>query len=151
MARSMAVRRLLAAALLLVLAGCGGTEPASRELRLVAPADLVEPVPSFERATGCRVEVRVYDEGEDLAAIVRRRDADVVASPTPPGELPDDSVELVHVTLDGGPELTVPKRLASAFDGPTRPAGRRSTTWVIRKEGENPDCARRWIAYATSQ
>lgn len=151
MALSMAVRRLLAAALVLVIAGCGGSEPASQELRLVAPADLVEPVQSFERATGCRVEVRVYDEGEDLAAIVRRRDADVVAAPTPPGKRADDSVELVRIVLDRGLELTVPKRLATAFDGTTRPAGRRSTTWMIRGEGENPDCARRWVAYATSQ
>jgi hypothetical protein len=153
MALSMAARLLFAACvLLLVPAACGGDEPAARELRLVAPADLVEDVPSFERTTGCRVELRVYDESEeDLAAIVRRREADVVAYPTPRGQVPDDSVELVRITLDRGLEITVPKRLARAFHGTARPAGRRQTTWTIRKEGDNPDCARRWVAYATSQ
>jgi hypothetical protein len=146
MARSMAVRRLLAAALLLVLAGCGGSEPASRELRLVAPADLVEPVPSFERATGCRVEVRVYDEGEDLAAIVRRRDADVVAEPVRSVAEADDVVSLAEVKV-GGVTVRIPVSLAPAFDGAIKPAGRRLTRWTIRDEGDNDECARRWIAY----
>jgi ABC-type glycerol-3-phosphate transport system substrate-binding protein len=147
MARSMAVRRLLAAALLLVLAGCGGSEPASRELRLVAPADLVEAVPSFERATGCRVEVRVYDEGEDLAAIVRRRDADVVAEPVRSVAEADDVVSLAEVKV-GGVTVRIPVSLAPAFGGPVKPAGRRLTRWTIRDEGDNDECARRWIAYA---
>jgi hypothetical protein len=148
---SMAVRLLLAAALLLVLSACGGDEPARREVRLLAPADLVEDLASFERTTGCRVDLRVYDEIENLAAIARRRDVDVVAGPAPPGTEPHDSVELVRVTLEHGLAITVPKRFARAFPKPARPAGRRLTRWTIRNEGDNPDCARRWVAYATSQ
>jgi hypothetical protein len=148
---SMTFRPLLAAALLLVLAGCGGDEDTQAEVRVLAPPDLVEDVSGFERATGCRVDLRVYDEGEDLDAIARRRDADVIAGPVPPGERPHDSVELVRVTLDDGLEITVPRRFAAAYDGPTRPAGRRSTRWTIREEGDNPGCALRWLAYATSQ
>lgn len=151
MTLSMAARLLLAAGLLFLLPGCGEDEPAPLQLRLLAPADLVETVPRFERETGCRVEVRVYDQGENLAAIARRRDADVVAAPTPPGSVPDDSVELVRIALDRGLVVTVPRRFASAFHGPRRPAGRRETTWVIRTKGDNPVCARRWVAYATSQ
>ena len=105
----------------------------------------------FERETGCRVDLRVYDEGEDLDAIARRRDVDVIAEPVPPGERADDSVELVRVTLRSGIEITVPKKLASAFHGTVRPAGRRTTAWVIREDGDNPDCAERWLDYATSQ
>lgn len=148
---SMAVRRVLAAALLLGLSGCGEERPASRELRVLAPADLVEDVSGFERTTGCRVDVRVYDEGEDLAAIARRRDIDVVAAPAPPGTEPHDSVELVRITLERGLEITVPKRIAPAFGNAARPAGRRSTRWTIREDGDSPVCARRWVAYATSQ
>jgi hypothetical protein len=148
---SMAVRPLLAAVLLLVLSACGGDEPPRREVRLLEPADLVEDVSSFERATGCHVDLRVYDEGEDLDAIARRRDVDVVAGPAPPGTEPHDSVELVRVTLESGLEITVPKRFARAFGKPTSPAGLRLTHWTIREDGDNPDCARRWVAYATSQ
>jgi hypothetical protein len=148
---SMAVRLLLVAVLLLILSGCGGEPVASREVRLLAPADLVEDVSTFERTTGCRVDLRVYDEGEDLPAIARRRQVDVVAGPTPPGTDPHDSVELVRVTLERGLEITIPKRFARAFAKPARPAGRRLTRWTIREGGDNPDCARRWIAYATSQ
>lgn len=147
---SMAVRLVLAAALLL-LPACGGDGSPAYEVRILAPADLVENVASFERATGCRVDVRAYDAGEDLAAIARRRDVDVIAAPTPPGTRPHDSVELVRITFAPGLEITVPRRFASAFDKPARPAGRRSTRWTIRDEGENPDCAHRWVAYATSQ
>jgi hypothetical protein len=147
----MAVRLLLAAALLFVLSACGGDEPPRREVRLLAPADLVEDVSGFERATGCRVDLRVYDEGEDLPAIARRRDVDVVAGPPPPGTKPHDSVALVRVTLERGLEITVPRRFARAFAKPARPAGRRLTRWTIREDGDNPDCARRWVAYATSQ
>jgi hypothetical protein len=32
-----------------------------------------------------------------------------------------------------------------------RPACRRSTAWVIREDGDNRDCAERWVDYATSQ
>ncbi len=148
---SMAVRLVLAAALLLVLAGCGGSGAPRRELRLLAPADLVGDVRSFERQTGCRVDVRAYDAGEDLVAIARRRDVDVVAGPVPRGMKPHDSVALVRIALEPGLEITVPERLAAAFDKPTRPAGRRSTRWRLREAGDNPECARRWVAYATSR
>jgi hypothetical protein len=147
---SMAVRLVLVAVLLL-LPACGGNGSPAREVRILAPADLVENVADFERATGCRVDVRAYDADEDLAAIARRRDVDVIAAPTPPGKTPHDSVELVRITLEPGLEITVPRRFASAFDKPARPVGRRSTRWTIRDEGENPDCAHRWVAYATSQ
>lgn len=147
---SMAVRLVLAAALLLLVA-CGEDGSPAHEVRILAPADLVENAADFERATGCRVDVRAYDADEDLPAIARRRDVDVVAAPAPPGTRPHDSVELVRITLEPGLEITVPRRFASAFDKPARPAGRRSTRWTIRNEGENPDCAHRWVAYATSQ
>jgi hypothetical protein len=150
MALSMSVRHGLAAVLLLVVAGCGGDSPPPREVRLLAPADLAGDATSFERRTGCRVDLRVYDAGEDLSAIARRRNVDVVAGPVPPGLKPHDSVELVRITLDRGLEVTVPKHLAAAFDKPTRPAGRRSTRWTIRRGAGNLDCARRWVSYATS-
>jgi hypothetical protein len=149
MLESMGKRALIAAALL-ALGGCGGSED-RREVRLLAPAGLVGNVTPFERETGCRVDLRVYDEGEDLDAIARRRNVDVIAEPTPPGKRADDSVELVRVTLPSGIEITVPKKLASAFHGTVRPAGRRTTAWVIRGDGDNPDCAERWVDYATSQ
>jgi hypothetical protein len=104
---------------------------------------------AFERTTGCRVDVRVYDEDEDLGAIAERRDVDIVAAPAPPGRSADRTVEFVHVTIEGGVEVTVPANLARAFRGSTRPAGRRSIRWTIRDEGENPDCAARWVEYAT--
>lgn len=147
----MAVRSVVTAMLLLVLAGCGGDAETRREVRLLAPAGLVENVERFERQTGCRVDVRVYDEGEDLAAIAQRRNADVVAGPVPRGGTAHDSVELVRIELDTGLEVTIPKALASAFDGTPQPAGRRETAWVIREDGENEDCAERWLDYATSQ
>lgn len=147
----MAARAHLAAALLLALAGCGGDVDARREVRLLAPAGIVEDTTRFERETGCRVDLRIYDDGEDVDAIARRRDADAVAGPVPPGRTPDVSVELVRITLEGGLELTIPKALASAFDRPIRPAGRRSIVWTIREAGDNEACARRWLDYATSQ
>jgi len=150
MARSMAVRLLVAAALVAALAACGD-ENATPEVRVLAPAGLVGDVTPFERETGCRVDLRVYDDDEDIDAIARRRDVDVVAGPVRPGERPDHSVELVRITLDRGLEITIPKRLAAAYDRPARPAGRRLTRWTIRHDGENPGCARRWLAYATSQ
>jgi hypothetical protein len=145
----MYARLVLAAAALLSLTACGGKS--TREVRLLAPVDLARDPSSFERETGCRVDLRVYDPGEDLGAIARRRDVDVVAAPTPPGLPPHDSVELVRIALDRGLELTIPKQLAPAFDRPGRPAGRRSTRWTIRAEGDNDGCARRWLAYAVSQ
>jgi hypothetical protein len=148
---SMAARLHLAAALLFALAGCGGDEGAPRELRLLAPAGIVEETTRFERESGCRVNLRIYDDGEDVDAIARRRDADVVAGPVPPGDKPHVSVELVRITLEGGLELTIPRELASAFDGRVRPAGRRSIVWRIREEGENDACSRLWLDYATSQ
>ena len=152
MAMSMAIRSVLAPVLLFALAGCGGGSEGGREVRLLAPAGLVDDVASFERMTGCRVDLRVYDEGEDLAAIARRRNVDVVAGPVPRGAAAHDSVELVRIELASGVEVTIPKSLASAFEGATtRPAGRRRTAWVITEDGENEDCAERWLDYATSQ
>jgi hypothetical protein len=147
---SMARRLVLAAALLHVLAACGGGPEPRREVRLLAPADVLDDVAPFEGATGCRVDLRVYDEDEDVDAIARRRGTDVVAEPAPPGTTPHLSQELVRITLAGGLEVTIPKRLAPAYNGAVRPAGRRSIVWRIRPEGENDACARRWLAYATS-
>jgi hypothetical protein len=148
---SMAIRFVLASALALALAGCGGDSPTPREVRLLAPPGLVDDHTAFERQTGCRVDLRVYDEEEDIATIARRRDVDVVAGPVPPGQAAHDTVQLVRIELDDGLEVTIPKALASAFEGTARPAGRRATRWAIREEGENEDCAERWLDYATSQ
>jgi hypothetical protein len=137
----------------LAATACRGDEAPRQELRLLAPAGFVEleDVRLFERRTGCRVDLRIYDDNEDVAAIARRRDVDVVATAVSPGEGSHDSTELVRITLEPGLTITVPKRFATAFDRPARPAGRRSIRWAIRQEGENPRCARRWLAYATSQ
>lgn len=148
---SMSARALLAAAIA-VLTGCGGEE--QREVRLLAPAGIVSDADSaeFEDETGCRVDLRIYDPDEDLEAIAERRDTDVVAAPTPDGETPDISEALVRATLEGGVVVTVPRRLAAALEPRIfRPAGRRDLSWAIREEGDNDDCASRWIAYATSQ
>jgi hypothetical protein len=143
----MSIRAPLAATLLAVLAGCGGDQPP--EVRVLAPAWIDADVQRFEDESGCRVDLRTYDEGEDLAPIAERRDIDVIA------ELqlnPIDQAErFVRVTLSGGVVVTIPERLASAFTGPKAPAQPRSISWAIRPEGDNPDCARRWLAYATSQ
>lgn len=147
---SMAARRHLTAALLLVLAGCGGVDQARGEVRLLAPAGIADDVTRFERETRCRVDLRVYDEGEDVEAIARRRDVDVFAGPVPTGAKPHVSEKLVRVTIAEGLEVTIPKRLATVFEAPARPAGRRLLAWSIRKEGENDACARRWLAYVTS-
>jgi hypothetical protein len=149
MALSMSIRSTLAAAFLVAVAGCGGDSDPSREVRLLAPAGLAEDVVPFERQTGCRVDLRVYDEGEDLAAIARGRDVDVVAEPVSAGETPHDSIELVRVELATGLEVTIPKELAAAYRGTARPAGVRRNRWKIREQGENEDCARRWLTYAT--
>jgi hypothetical protein len=146
----MAARHELTAALLLVLAGCG-EDQAREEVRLLAPAGIADDVTHFERETNCRVDLRVYDEKEDVEAIARRRDVDVVAGPVPAGVRPHVSEELVRVEIAKGLEVTIPKRLATAFEAPARPAGRRSLAWSIREEGENDVCARRWLAYVTSQ
>ena len=148
---SMAIRFVLAAVLLLALAACGGESEADREVRLLAPPGLVADTTAFERQSGCRVDLRVYDEDEDLAAIARRRNVDVVARPVPRGAPADDSVELVRVELASGLEVTIPRTLAPAFEGAARPAGRRRTAWVISEDGENEHCAERWLDYATSQ
>jgi hypothetical protein len=148
---SMSIRLPLAAALLALLSGCGGDAPA-REVRLLAPVGIAKNIEGFEQDTGCRVDLRVYDDGEDIAAIARRRDADVVAGPTPTGQVPDVVDELARVTLKGGVVVTIPRSLASAFDWiDIRSAGRREISWRIRDEGDNEDCARRWIAYVRSQ
>lgn len=148
---SMSARAFLVAAIA-VLTGCGGEE--QREVRLLAPAGIVSDADSaeFEDQTGCRVDLRVYDPDEDLEAIAERRDTDAVAAATPDGETPDISEALVRATLEGGVVVTVPRRLAAALEPRIlRPAGRRDLSWAIRGEGGGDDCARRWIAYATSQ
>jgi len=147
----MSIRPFLAALLLALLAGCGGDSP-TREVRLLAPVGIAKNIAAFEQETGCQVDLRVYDEGEDVDAIARRRDADAVAGTTPRGQAPDVVDQLAQVTLKGGVVVTIPRRLAAAFDWvDIRPAGRRRISWTIRGEGDNDDCARRWIAYATSQ
>jgi hypothetical protein len=152
MALSMSIRSTLAAAACLVaVAGCGGDSESTREVRLLAPAGLADDLARFERQTACRVDLRVYDKREDLAAIARRRDVDVVAEPVAAGETPHDEIELVRVEVAAGLEVTIPKELASAYRGTARPAGVRRTRWEIREEGENEECARRWLAYATSR
>jgi hypothetical protein len=151
MPRSMAIRLHLAAGLLLALAGCGGDGDSRAEVSLLAPVGVAPDVARFERESGCHVDLRVYDEEEDVAAIARRRDADVVAGPVPPGVTPHFSEPLLRITIANGLDVTIPKRLAPAFDRPTRPAGSRSLVWSIRPEGDNDSCARRWVAYATSQ
>jgi hypothetical protein len=148
---SMSIRVLLAAALLAVVAGCGG-DSVAREVRLLAPVGIAKDVSGFEQETGCEVDLRVYDEGEDIAAIASRRDTDAIAAPTSPGGIPDVVEELVRVTLKGGVVLTIPRDLASAFSATeVRPAGRRQISWTIREQGDNDECARRWIAHAVSQ
>jgi hypothetical protein len=143
--------RLPLAAVLLALAGCGGSNFPAHEVRLLAPAWALDDLAAFERRTGCRVNLRVYDEDEDLGAIAERRDVDVLAAPVPPGGDSDRTEEFVHATLEGGVRVTIPASLASAFGGSTRPAGRRSIRWLSREEGENPECAARWVDHATSQ
>jgi hypothetical protein len=147
---SMALRPSLAAAVVLSMTACGGEEDLRRELVLVAPAGVVADVTPFERATGCRVQLRVYDENEDIDAIARRQDADVVAAPAPAGVPPHLSLDLVRITLARGLEILLPSRLAAAFDGPARPAAPRSIVWRTRREGENDACGRRWLAHATA-
>lgn len=148
---SMSMRALVAAALLTVLAGCGG-DSETREVRLLAPVGIAKDVPRFEQETGCRVDLRVYDEGEDIDAIARRRDADAIASRTQAGDVPDIVQELARLTLEGGIVLIIPRSFASEFDWvDIRSAGRRQLSWTIREEGDNADCARRWIAHAISQ
>jgi hypothetical protein len=147
----MAVRLHLAAGLLFALAGCGGDPDGRAEVSLLAPVGVAPDIAPFERETGCRADLRVYDPEEDVAAIARRRNADVIAGPVPPGATPHVSEPLVRMTIAEGLELTLPKRLASAFNRPTRPAGRRKLAWSISPEGDNDACARRWLAYVTSQ
>lgn len=145
----MAVRLVLAAAAAAVLAGCGGSGP-QPEVRLLAPPWIDDDVSRFERESGCRVDLRVYDEDEELAPIASRRDVDVVAEPVAPGT-GDQTEQFVRMTLSGGVEVTIPTRLSGAYRGTVAPAGRRSIRWTLRPEGDNDACARRWVAYATSQ
>jgi hypothetical protein len=147
----MSMRPLLAAASLTVLVGCGA-DSETREVRLLAPVGVAENVVGFEQETGCRVDLRVYDDGEDVDAIARRRDADVVARPTLAGGRADVVQTLARVTLEGDVVVTIPRELTSGFDAvDVRSAGRRRLSWTVRDEGDNDDCARRWIAHATSQ
>lgn len=142
--------RLLAAAALLTVAGCGSST-AQPHVGVLAPAWIDDDIPRFEHQTGCRVDLRTYDEGEDLAAIAKRRETDVIAAPVPRGQDGDQVEQFVHVTVDGGVELTIPRRLASAFDGPQRPAGRRGIVWLTRDGNGDRRCIGRWVRYATSQ
>ncbi len=145
------MRAFLAAALLTILAGCGG-DSRPREVRLLAPVGIAKDVTRFEQGTGCRVDLRVYDESEDIDAIARRRDADATASRTQAGDVPDIVQELARLTLEGGVVLIIPRSFASEFAWvDIRSAGRRQLSWTIREEGDNDDCARRWIAHAISQ
>jgi len=152
----MSGRTLLAAVLLLSVPACGGGE-SEPEVRLLAPVGIVEDEDArrFERETGCRVDLRVYDlydQAEDIEAIAERRDADAIAAPTPDGAVPHVAEEMVRATLDGGVVVTVPRELASALNPvDVRTAGRREISWLLREEGDNPDCASNWIAQATSQ
>jgi hypothetical protein len=149
---SMSMRALLAATLLTAVAGCGSDE--RREVRLLAPAGIVSEADSarFEQETGCRVDLRVYDPNEDLEPIAKRRDSDAIAAPTRKGETAHVTDEMARLTLKDGVVVTVPTRLAAALDPvETQPAGQRRLTWTIREEGDNDDCALRWIADATSQ
>jgi len=141
--------RLLAAAAVLALAGCG-SKASEPHVAVLAPAWIDDDVSRFEQQTGCRVDLRVYDEGEDLAAIAKRRETDVVATPVPGGQDADQVEEFVHVTLDGGVELTIPKRLAGAFSGQTRPAGSRGIVWTTtHRGGGDRRCISRWVGYVT--
>lgn len=154
MAASMVVRAILGAAFVVAAAGCGGGgEAPPREVRLLTPPGLVEldHLQRFERTSGCRVDVRVYDPDEDVAAIARRRDVDAVARLVTTGDSRQASIELARITLEPGLVITVPRRFAHAYGRPSRPAGVRSVHWSIREEGENGRCARRWLAYVTSQ
>ena len=149
---SMSIRALLAVTLLTTVAGCGGEE--RREVRLLAPAGVVSEADAtrFEHETHCVVDLRVYDPNEDLEPIAERRDTDAIAAPTLNGETADVTDEMARLTLKDGVVVTVPTRLAAALDPlETQPAGQRRLTWTIREDGDNDDCARRWIAYATSQ
>lgn len=149
---SMSARALLAAVLLAAVVGCGDGD--TREVRLLAPVGIVkdDAAAAFERDTGCRVDLRVYDPDEDLAAIADRRDTDVIAAPTPDRGTADLVEEFVEARLSDDVVVTVPRRLAPALEPlTTRPAPRRKLTWTIRDEGDNDHCARRWLNYATPQ
>jgi hypothetical protein len=148
----MSMRALVAATLLAAMAGCGSND--GQEVRLLAPAGIVSEADSarFEQETDCRVDLRVYDANEDLGPIAERRDSDAIAAPTRDGETAHVTDEMARLTLKDGVVVMVPTRLAAALDPvETKPAGQRRLTWTIREEGDNDDCARRWIAYATSQ
>jgi hypothetical protein len=154
--------RILLAAALLTLSGCGGDSDERRDVRLLVPVGYAEDA-AVERVTGCSADIRVYDDGEDLVEIAARRDVDAVAGTKAvldrleaAGELlperrTDDTVDYVRLTLEGGVELTLPQSLASAYDPvETRPAGTRTTLWALRAGNGSRECARRWIADATA-
>jgi hypothetical protein len=143
--------RLLAAVALLTVAGCGSSTK-QPHVGLLAPAWIDDNVARFEQQTGCRVDLRTYDQGEDLAAIAKRRETDVIAGPVPRGRDADQVEEFVHLTLDGGVEVTIPKKLATAFAGPRRPAGTRAIIWLPTRRGNGDRrCIGSWMRYATSQ
>jgi hypothetical protein len=141
--------RLLAAAALLGLAGCGSSAE-QPHVALLAPAWIDADVPRFEQQTGCRVDLRVYDEGEDLPAIAERRETDLIATPVSRDQDADQTEAFVRMTLDGGVEVTIPQRLASAFSGPRRPAGTRGIVWLPTRHGSGDRrCIGRWLLYVT--
>jgi hypothetical protein len=142
--------RLLVVLALLGLAGCGSSSRQPR-VGLLAPAWIDDDIPRFEQQTACRVDLRVYDEGEDLPAIAERRETDVIAAAVHRGQDADQTEPFVTVTLEGGVEVTVPRRLGSAFTGPRRAAGTRGIVWLPTRKGRGDRrCIGRWIAYATS-
>lgn len=141
--------RLLAAAALLALAGCG-SNASQPHVGVLAPAWIDDDVPRFEQQTGCRVDLRVYDEGEDLPAIAKRRETDVIAAPVPRGQDGDQVEAFVRVSLDRDVEVTMPKKLAPAFHGPRRPAGSRGIVWLPTRRGSGDRrCIGRWLLYVT--
>ncbi|HVD24712.1 MAG TPA: hypothetical protein VNB86_01840 [Gaiellaceae bacterium] len=141
--------RLLAAAALLAAVGCGSSEN-QPHVAILAPAWIDADIPRFEQQTGCRVDLRVYDDGEDLPAIAKRRETDVVAAPVPRGQDAEQVERFVEVTLDRGVKITIPERLASAFHGPRRPAGSRGILWLSTHRGSGDRrCIGRWILYVT--
>ncbi len=153
----MSARALLAAALVAV-SGCGGD--GANELRILAPVHVPLQLTTFERETGCRPDVRIYDEGEDVRAISRRRNVDVVAADRATlvrlgaavqRRTPYTVVKLARVELRDGPTVTVPEELASAFDGRATPAASRAFAWAILNAGPNDDCARLWFRHVSAQ
>ena len=163
--RSMAIRALVAAALL-ILAGCGGATEATREVHLLAPAGYVEdgstdsawtpsrrssagPAAASTSASTTRTKI-IAAIARDATQMRRRHRRRRCRSARTRGPTSAERNSRGSRSTKRHRDH-VPKRLASAFDGVARPADSRTIAWVIRKDGDNPDCAERWIDYATSQ